>query len=61
YLGYLSLIESSSKKSVTVIVDNAVDSGGLMLDFINYMLFSDVWYFYIFDFDNGILVAKKNT
>jgi len=56
---YYEISLSLLRKGGFVIVDNAVDSGGLMINFIAKITNINHWNTFIFDIDNGILVAQK--
>jgi predicted O-methyltransferase YrrM len=56
---YLEICSKILKKSGYIIVDNAVDSGAIMINFINKLMDFSKWSTFIFDMDNGILVAQK--
>lgn len=56
---YYEISANLLRRGGFVIVDNAVDSGGLMINFINKITSTIHWDTYIFDIDNGILVAQK--
>lgn len=56
---YYDISKNILRKGGYIVVDNAVDSGGLMINFINKLMNTLEWNTYILDIDNGILIAQK--